>query len=1438
MEAGTATIQITMPEMGESVTEGTILEWLKQVGDEVEVDEGLVEVSTDKVDTEVPSPAAGILTKILVEPDETVPVGTVLGEISPNGSAAPAAPPTATENGGSSSDTDFAADESAVEEAEHGADAEEQYEAAKEESQGEVVDVAVPEMGESVSEGTVLEWLVKVGDTVERDQGLVEISTDKVDAELPSPVAGTVVEILAKPDDVVATGTVVCRIAPGVGAAPSAPEVRDEPRTTATTGNGDLNATPVAARMASANGVDVSALSGSGPRGRVTKDDVEAAIAGNGAKPAAAAAEASAVPIRGPAATLARFMNESRSIPTATSFRTLEVDTLDSRRKQLKAAGKKLSFTHLIAWAIVQAGREMPVMTNSYAETDDGKPQRVTPGGVSLGLAVDVERKDGTRSLVVPVLKNADQIDFPAFAEQYDELVAGARDNTLKPDAYTGASISLTNPGGIGTVASVPRLMPGQGTIVATGAISVPPGLKSIDPVKLRELGVGKVMTMTSTYDHRVIQGAESGQFLRKIDELLQGEEGFYESIFEALGIASDQGPPPGVEERRSDGAGPVTAAEPAPSQHRPGISGEADLALLQAVQAATSVVKAHRMHGHLAARLDPLGSKPESDPALNPANVNLTQELMQAIPASVLRVAVPGETFADALPHLQETYCGTIAYEIEHISDHEQRVWLRQSIEAGEYRQPLPPEEKRVMLERLTAVDALETYLHKAFLGKKQFSIEGLDILLPMLDETVELASQAGAREVVIGMAHRGRLNVLAHTVGRSYQSVLVEFEGESNLEADTAMPEGGTGDVKYHHGAAGTRTTKSGKGVTVTLSPNPSHLEFVDPVVEGRARADQSSRKRRELSHDPTIVLPVLVHGDAAFPGQGIVAETLNLQALDGYSTGGSIHLITNNQIGFTTEPKESRSTRYASDLAKGFDIPIIHVNADDVEACIAAVRLSMAFREKFGRDVVIDLIGYRRFGHNEQDEPAYTQPQMYEKIKKHPPVRKLYADQLIEAGVISRSDANRMVADAQEKMTQAHDALKQSIAQGDTEDSRELDRSPSPEPRTAVSGETLRHLNEQLLRVPQGFNLHRKLKPQLDRRRKAVDDGSIDWAQAEALAWASLLYQNVPIRLTGQDTARGTFSQRHLTFHDAQTGDPFTPMQNLPKAEVPFELHNSPLSEQAALGFEYGYSAQAPETLVIWEAQFGDFVNGAQVIVDQFMVSGLAKWGQTTRLTLLLPHGYEGAGPEHSSGRLERFLQLGAEGNIRVANCTTPAQYFHLLRRQALIAKRRPLVVMTPKSLLRLPAATSKLAHLTDGRFNPVLDDPSLPGSRDEVTRLVLCSGKVFYDIVGHEARAEATNVAVGRVELLYPFAENELRGLMESYPRLDTVVWAQEEPKNMGARATMEPRLAWILPDRVKYEYVGRQLRASPGEGYSAAHRAEQQRIVRAALGVVG
>ena len=1402
-------VQITMPQMGESVTEGTVLEWLKQEGDRVEADEPLVGVTTDKVDAEVPAPAAGILSKILAEPDQTVQVGEVLGEIETNGDDGPAAaesaPPVPPE-----------ADDDA-----------------------ESVEVTFPEMGDSVAEGTVLEWRVQAGDTVAVDDILVEISTDKVDAEVPAPVAGTVQEILVEPDQTVQVGAVLCRIAAGADA--PAGQVQPEAKPVEETAGEESpppadggGATPVAARMAGAHGLDLADVAGTGPRGRVTKDDVLAAIEGNGAPASAPAAgeDGKTEPIRGPAATLVRFMNESRGIPTATSFRTLPVDQLDAQRKDLKAAGKRLSFTHLIAWAVVTAARDWPVMGHAYGE-EDGKPLRVVPDAVNLGLAVDVERKDGSRSLVVPVLTGADRMSFGDFVARYDELVAGARDNTLPADAYRGATLTLTNPGGLGTVASVPRLMPGQGTIVATGAIGYPQGFANVEPERLRELGVQKVMTLTSTYDHRVIQGAESGSFLGRIDQLLQGEDGFYDGVLEALDL------PPVAEGDEEPAA--VTAAEPVPAATTPAAPPVANAALLQAVQAATSVVKAHRMHGHLAARLDPLGSAPLGDPALDPATVSLTDELMRRIPASVLRVAVPGDTFADALPRLRDTYTGTIAYELEHISDHEQRVWLRQAVESGAYREPFDSEHRRRLLARLSEVEALESYLHKAFLGKKQFSIEGLDALVPMLDETIELASENGAREVVVGMAHRGRLNVLAHTVKRPYETILAEFEGEGTLAVDTASPAGGTGDVKYHYGAAGTYVTEEGRSVTVTLSPNPSHLEYVNPVIEGRARADQTSRKARELAHDPSAVLPVLIHGDAAFPGQGIVAETLNLQALPGYATGGTIHVIANNQLGFTTDPHESRSTRYASDLAKGFDIPIIHVNADDVEACISAVRLAHAFRETFHRDALIDLIGYRRFGHNETDEPAYTQPIMYERIKKHPPVRKLYADELQAEGAISEKDAEAMAAQAYQQVADAHDALKQSIGAPPETGEHELDRTMSREPRTTVPEETLRGLNEQLLRLPEDFNVHRKLRPFLERRAAAIEqpDGRIDWSHAEALAIASLLALGVPVRLTGQDTERGTFSQRHAALHDAETGDRWCSLEHLRDAVAPFELHNSPLSEQGCLGFEYGYSMQAADALVLWEAQFGDFVNSAQVIVDQFMVSGLAKWGQTSRLSLLLPHGYEGSGPEHSSARLERFLQAAAEGNIRVANCTTPAQYFHLLRRQALVSKPRPLIVMTPKSLLRLPAATSTLEELAEGSFQRVIDDARIGEAddaldRDRVTKLVLCSGKVYYDIAGHEEIENTGHIAVARVELLYPFPEAELTDLMESYPNLERVVWVQEEPRNMGARAFMRRRMAKILPEHLSYDYVGRQLRAAPGEGYAAAHKREQSRIVRVAL----
>jgi 2-oxoglutarate dehydrogenase E1 component len=884
-----------------------------------------------------------------------------------------------------------------------------------------------------------------------------------------------------------------------------------------------------------------------------------------------------------------------------------------------------------------------------------------------------------------------------------------------------------------------------------------------------------------------------------------------------------------------------IEGLEPSGNGHEPVIGAPAQPAgpdddLLGGVAAAMALVKAFRMHGHLAARLDPLGSEPPGDPALEPERLipKLTPELQARIPASMLRLYVEGDTLAEALPRLREVYCGTIAYEIEHISDHEERVWLRQAIESGRYRTPLSEEERVALLGRLSQVEGMEQYLRRAFLGQKQFSIEGLDVMVPMIDESIELAADEGAHEVVIGMAHRGRLNVLAHGVGRPYEVILREFEGERTIEAVVASDEGGTGDVKYHLGAEGTRATRAGE-ISVTLASNPSHLEAVDPVVEGRARAEQTDRSTREGYHDPSIALPLLIHGDASFAGQGEVAETLNLQGLAGYSTGGTLHLIGNNQVGFTTDPSDGRSTRYSSDLAKGFDVPIIHVNADDPEAAVSATRLALAYRRRFGHDVVVDLIGYRRHGHNEQDEAAYTQPLLAAAIAEHPTVREQFAQRLVEANVVTQEQADTLFADVLTQLRSSHETLKESIGAAATTVPQAEGRIPfgtSDTVVTAVAADRLSELNEELLRVPEWFTPHPKLWKQLERRRTALTEGGIDWGQAEALAFASLLVDGIPIRVTGQDTERGTFSHRHAVLHDVNTGATFTPMQHLDEAAASFEIHNSPLSEYACVGFEYGYSAAAPEALVLWEAQFGDFVNGAQIIIDQFMSAGLSKWKETSRLTLLLPHGYEGNGPEHSSARLERFLQLAAQENIRIANCTTSAQYFHLVRRQALDATARPLVVMTPKGLLRLKQAASTLDDLAHGEFRPVIDDAQ--ADRAQVTRLVLCSGKVYYDIVGHEDHVSASRVAVARIEQLYPFPVEQAATVLRGYPNLREVVWAQEEPQNMGAWRAIRHRLEEAKPDGVPLLYVGRPWRASPSEGYPTAHLREQDRIVRAAL----
>jgi len=894
------------------------------------------------------------------------------------------------------------------------------------------------------------------------------------------------------------------------------------------------------------------------------------------------------------------------------------------------------------------------------------------------------------------------------------------------------------------------------------------------------------------------------------------------------LRAEAGNGHPPAVAEPAAPVPPPAPPAELAPP------APPAEPAAAAAVAAAMGLVEAFRMHGHLAARVDPLGSEPTGDPALEPERLvpPLTPELQARIPAAPLGLYVEGETLAEALPRLQATYCGTLAYEIEHISDHEERVWLRHAIESGRYRQPLLAEERVRLLARLSEVEGMEQYLRRAFLGQKQFSIEGLDVLVPMLDEAIDLAADDGAHEVVMGMAHRGRLNVLAHVVGRPYEVILREFEGERTIEAVVTSGEGGTGDVKYHLGAAGTRTTRVGE-ITVTLASNPSHLEAVDPVVEGRTRAEQTDRSTREGYHDPSVALPILIHGDASFAGQGEVAETLNLQGLAGYSTGGTLHLIANNQVGFTTDPADGRSTRYSSDLAKGFDIPIVHVNADDPEAAVAAVRLAMAYRQRFGHDVVVDLVGYRRHGHNEQDEAAYTQPLLAAAVAEHPTVREQFAAELVAAGVVSKEQADELAAEVQRRLKAAHEALRESFgtlppAAGEAR----LPPAARGEVVTAVAVDWLRRLNEELLRVPDWFTPHPKLMRQLERRRETIEHGGIDWGQAEALAFASLLVDGIPIRITGQDTERGTFSHRHVVLHDVATGATFTPMQHLDEATASFEIHNSPLSEYACVGFEYGYSEAAPEALVLWEAQFGDFANGAQIIVDQFIAAGLSKWGETSRLTLLLPHGYEGNGPEHSSARLERFLQLAAQENLRIANCTTSAQYFHLLRRQALDPVARPLVVMTPKGLLRLKQASSTPEDLVEGEYRPLLDDAGADPER--VTRLVLCSGKIYYDIAGHEDRPSGNRVAVARLEQLYPFPAEQAAELLRGYPNLREVVWAQEEPQNMGPWRAIRHRLEEAKPAGVPLLYVGRPWRASPSEGYPTAHLREQDRIVRAAL----
>ena len=858
------------------------------------------------------------------------------------------------------------------------------------------------------------------------------------------------------------------------------------------------------------------------------------------------------------------------------------------------------------------------------------------------------------------------------------------------------------------------------------------------------------------------------------------------------------------------------------------GVVGTYDATVLRKAAAAASLIGAIRSYGHLAVQLDPLGTPPPGAAELKPEFHGIAEADLEHVPAAAVGEDGSG-TAADVVHRMRDLYCGALAYEFEHLGDETERQWFRATIESGTATTPLTPEEKKALLERLTEVDGLERFLGLAYVSVKRFSIEGVDALVPMLDEAIALGAKGGARHIVIGMAHRGRLNVLTHVMGKPYRALFEEFEGrhaDTNADSDT-------GDVKYHMGYAGAHDVAGMGAIAVELVPNPSHLEIVNPVVAGVARARQRVPGAAPNTRDESKVLPIVVHGDASFPGEGVVSETLNLSLLRGYRVGGTLHLIANNQVGFTTDPIDARSTHYASDLAKGFEIPIVHVNGDDAEACVQAIRLGCAYRQRFKKDFLIDLVGYRRHGHNESDQPAFTQPVMYKAIGEHPAPREIFGARLVRERVMTEDEVKAADKAFADRLQQIYTEMKQGGHADTSGDSREPTLTPSPEagPDTGVRPEKLVALNEQLLGWPSTFKLHPTIQRTLPRRRDAINSGAIDWGHAEALAFASLLTDGTSIRITGQDTERGTFSHRQAVLHDANTGETITPLQTLPQASGAFEIYNSPLSETAVLGFEYGFSIAAADELVLWEAQYGDFANVAQPVIDQFISAGRAKWRQESGLVLLLPHGYEGQGPEHSSARLERFLQLAAEENIIVAYPSSPAQYFHVLRRQAVRRPRKPLVLMQPKSLLRLPAATSRLEDLASGAFKLVVDDPATSQNREAVQRLVFCTGKVYYDLTA--AAERPANVALVRVEELAPWPR-EVSGVVDLYPNVEEVVWAQEEPKNMGAWTYIQPRLRASIGTLTTLRYIGRPERSSPAEGYKSSHDVEQARIIRDVL----
>lgn len=1114
-----------------------------------------------------------------------------------------------------------------------------------------------------------------------------------------------------------------------------------------------------------------------------------------------------AQPIRGGAVRVVENMEASLSVPTATSVRTIPVRTLEENRQILNkhragSAASKISFTHLVAWGILRALDTFPRLNDAYAELD-GQPHRIQRDSVRLGLAVDVQRKDGTRTLLVPNVKDANRMDFASFLAAYDELVARARKGTISPDDFRGTTVSLTNPGTLGTTSSAPRLMPGQGLIVATGALDYPAEYRSMAPRTLSLLGISKVMTVSSTYDHRIIQGAESGLFLARLEDLLKGEDGFYQRIFGDLKLPHQ----------------PVRWE----IDLSPGLFGRAGSDEVIEKQAhVLQLIHAYRVRGHLIADLDPLDSVRAPHPELDPASYGLT---LWDLDREFITNGLSGKDRAslrEILDVLRDTYCGTVGVEYMFIQDPERKEWIQQRMES--VRNRLAPDAglRRRILEKLVEAESFERFLHARYIGHKRFSLEGCEALIPLLDRILNGAAREGVREAVIGMAHRGRLNVLANTVGKPLSHIFSEFEG--NVDPDSTQ---GSGDVKYHLGATGDHHAPGGETLAVSVAPNPSHLEFVNPVVEGMVRAKQDALGDAERRQ----AIPLLLHGDAAFAGQGIVAETLNLAGLDGYTTGGTIHVVINNQIGFTTLPQDARSSTYCTDVARMVQAPILHVNGDDPEAVSHVAALAYEYRQRFKRDVVIDLVGYRRWGHNEGDEPSYTQPLMYAKIKSHTTEAQLYGEHLVRTGALSREELDALWAEKKAQMQREGESCPFGVI------ARRPTSSPPSVDASAMWGR-LKATLHALSSLPDGFEIHPKLTPFLKARAELAEGKApVDWATAESLAWGTLLLEGVPVRLSGQDSGRGTFSQRHAIFYDVRTAREHVPLNSVAAGAARFEVYDSLLSEAAVMGFEFGYAVVEHRALVMWEAQFGDFMNGAQVIIDQFIAGCEQKWGQPTGLTLLLPHGYEGQGPEHSSARIERFLTLCAEDNMRVCYPSTPGSYFHLLRRQGREPVEKPLVVFTPKSLLRHPRCLSTLQELAEGRFREVLDDAGAePG---KVRRVVLTSGKLYYDLAKAREERKVDHVALLRLEQLYPFPAAELARSLARYSATAELVWAQEEPRNMGAWRFVRERFLdgeVLTPGQRVPVYAGREESASPAAGSHKTHLREQEALVRAALGV--